>query len=221
MCGRFALIDKPETICKEFGVEIMTECPSSYNIAPSQQGLIIAGRQKLASLMNWGFLPFWAHDKKITSQINAKSESVHEKPMFRNAFKKHRCAIVVSGFYEWDRIEHNGQFAKIPHYFHLKNKKPFLLAGIWDRCEINNTEHVGFAILTTNANKLVSNVHTRMPVILTADRLDDWLNSNTELLTLQKMLQPFRASLMREHEVSTNMNNPKFNGPECIEQIKS
>lgn len=219
MCGRFALIDKPETIQKLFNVELRREYEPSFNVAPSQVGLVIAGKDRLAEPMQWGFLPFWASDKKLTTQINAKCETVHEKPMFRDAFKRHRCAIAISGFYEWDRQEQDGKVIKVPHYFYLKNKQPFLLAGIWDRYEIDDKEHTGFAILTTKPNKLLGKIHTRMPVIIKPAMLDNWLNKDSEPDAFSKMFAPFPATNMNGHIVTSKMNNPRFNNASCIEKI--
>ena len=147
------------------------------------------------SPMKWGLVPSWAKDPSIGSQmINARSETVATKPSFRHAIKYNRCIVPVSGFFDW---KHEGK-TKTPYYFRMKNSRPLGLAGIWEEWKAPDGSILDtFSILTTTANKLVSTVHERMPVILAPDEYERWLNKHlTDTAQLESLYQPFPDEVM-------------------------
>lgn len=173
MCGRFTIRQRMHDVMAAFNVQTQPEWQLAirYNVAPSQNIPVVRaeqGEHKLVQ-MKWGFLPSWAKDTKL-AQINARSETAAEKPMFRSAMKTRRCLIPADGFYEWKRI---GK-AKQPYLFHRPDQQPFALAGIWERWQDLDT----CAILTTSANNLMAPVHDRMPVILSPNDCAIWLDSS-------------------------------------------
>ncbi len=215
MCGRFALASPKPNIEKFFNIEIPFEVPLRYNIAPTQDSLVLCGQEKIPQMMHWGFLPFWSKDN-MKEQINAKSETIHEKPMFRNAFKEHRCIVVASGFFEWQKREEQGKIQKTPFYITPKEESFIAIAGIWDRFEKDNQTQVGFTILTTQANALVAKYHNRMPVILNKAEIEVWLNHQNKLSDVEKLFNVMPAKYLKANEVSRRVNSPKNDDPECI-----
>lgn len=205
MCGRFAQDLSDEELIELTNVSKITPVfKSRYNIAPSQKVLILRKENDKTEFveMTWGLLPSWAKaDSELKAQINARSETAKEKPMFRNAFKDKRCIIPISGFYEWDST-------KTPHYIKAKNNKPILLAGIWDR----SYKGEGFTILTCAPNSLMKDIHNRMPVILDSEEVSIWLNS----ANVENLLDPARDDLLESYKVSTFVNSPKNDSPDCI-----
>jgi putative SOS response-associated peptidase YedK len=149
--------------------------------------------------------------------INARSETVADKPAFRHAIKYKRCIVPVSGFYEWS---HTGK-EKRPHFIHLKGRVPMGLAGIWEQWKSpEGSEIESFAILTTAANKLVAKLHERMPVILPPDTYDLWLNHNMhDTHALENLYAPYPDDLMACYEVSTQVNNPRYDSPDCLAKV--
>lgn len=216
MCGRFALAYPKPTIEKYFNIEIPFDFPQRYNIAPTDNCLVLCTEEKIPQMMHWGFLPFWAQGKKMKEQINAQSETIQDKPMFRNAFKEHRCIVVASGFFEWIKEEHDGKISRKPFYISQKDNEPMIFAGIWDRCEREKGVKVGFTILTTDANDAVSKYHTRMPVILDFEKMDLWLNTNAYSSELFELFKPLPAKNLTINEVSPIVNSPKNDSPECL-----
>ncbi len=224
MCGRFTSLLSPElhaAIRELFGVQIPETAEPRYNIAPTQQVWVIRneGDHNRLDLMKWGLIPFWAKDPKIGSQmINARCETVLEKPAFRQAIKFHRCIIPCSGFYEWS---HSGDH-KQPYYIHMADGSPMCLAGLWDQWkrpgEANFLE--SFTILTTTGNKLMAPIHDRMPVILHPDDYYLWLShSMHDPKQLLGMYQPFPSNLLDAYKVSDFVNNVRFDGPVCIAKV--
>lgn len=221
MCGRFSLTHSASAIAKAFQ---LTEVPSlipHYNIAPSQQVAAIAagenGEKRLQS-MKWGLIPSWAKDLKIGSKlINARSETLGEKPSFRSAFKRRRCLIVADGFYEWCRQGKDKQ----PYYIHLNNRELFAFAGLWERWQPEGEEAViSCTIVTTEANHLMAAIHHRMPVILSPDSYDRWLDADlTETSELQSLLTPYPSDRMEAYPVSKVVNSPANDRAECIEKL--
>jgi putative SOS response-associated peptidase YedK len=230
MCGRFTLFHSAEAIAEAFQVDTtdLPPLPPRYNIAPSQPVAAIVQipdepKRKLHWL-RWGLIPSWAKDPAIGYKlINARAETAFEKPSFRSAFKHRRCLIPSDGFYEWQRIE-GSKSKKQPYYFSLKDNDPFALAGLWERWESQEGDIVETCtILTTDANDLVSPIHDRMPVILNPQDYDLWLTPNftsTDSLRdaycrLQAMLKPYPSEAMKAHPVSSIVNSPKNDSPEC------
>lgn len=214
MCGRFQLSVKGKHISERFNVEVFDEMyKPGYNCAPSQNLPVITNTEpgKL-SFFKWGLIPFWAKDPKIGFKlINARAESISEKPAFKNAFKKRRCLIPANGFYEWRKDEN-----KTPFRVFLKNEELFAMAGIWETRKDSGGRPVhSFSIITTQANPLVEKIHNRMPVILHPEDEEAWLKENDET-GLKKFLVPFEASKMEAYPISKKVNSPANNSPELI-----
>ena len=191
----------------------------SYNIAPTQLVLAVTNDgQRRAELMRWGLVPFWAKDIKIGYRmINAVGETAATKPAFRAAFKKRRCLILADGFFEWRK---DGK-EKIPTYIFLKSREPFAFAGLWETWKSPEGETVkSCTILTTKPNEFMEPIHNRMPVILSGETEALWLDPMTEEPdVLQPLIQPAPAELMESRIVSSLVNSPKNNSPECVVPI--
>jgi putative SOS response-associated peptidase YedK len=219
MCGRFTLQVAPEVLAKTFDLQEIPDIQPRYNIAPSQ--LITAirhlGEHNKLDFIKWGLQPHWASDT-THSPINARSETVHEKPMFQHAIKYNRCIIPASGFYEWLPTEGNH---KQPYYIRLLNSGIMGFAGIWERWNAEDgTEVETCCILTTSANELMKPIHDRMPVILQSEMYNLWLSRNMhDPLELQRMYKPYPPEQMVAHIVPGLVNNPKFDSPACIVQM--
>lgn len=219
MCGRFVMISDMSDIVDEFNIDqIATHVGQSYNIAPGARvaAVIRDDVTKLVSLQ-WGFVPSWAREASRRSKpINARAETVAQKPSFRDAFKNRRCLIIADGYYEW-KVREKGQ-AKIPFYMHLKSRKPVGLAGIYERWVSPGGEQVPTcAIITTEPNDLVRPIHTRMPVIIPKEKESLWLESAlSKADALCDLMRPFPAEDMDAHPVSTMVNSPVINDPRCI-----
>lgn len=216
MCGRYELHHSPAAITLAFGVDapIAFALTARYNVAPTQLVPIIRlddqGRRIIA-IAKWGFVPRWAKEPG-RQPINARAETVATSGLFRDAFKRTRCIVPVSGFYEW-KARPSGP--KIPHRITLATDEPYGLAGIWSRWTKPDGETLDtFAIITTTANELVAQVHDRMPVILEPAAYGRWLDPREDP---RDLLAPFDARRMRTHLVSTKVNAVKNDGPELIE----
>lgn len=215
MCGRFAIQVPGEELAAHFNLKAIPEIEPRYNIAPSQQVNIVKGisGEFILSSARWGLIPHWAKDEKIGYKlINARAETVSEKPSFRSAFKQRRCLIPASGFYEWKKVGSQKQ----PYYFQLKGSPVFAMAGLWETWKSSTGETVeSFTIITTEANDIVSQIHNRMPVIIPREGYNKWFSlENAELL------KPYKASAMISYPVNQLVNNPRNNGPECIQEIE-
>lgn len=220
MCGRFALKTPVKKLAAAFQVEEVPAVEARYNIAPTQT--ILAVQQGLdgreAKWLKWGLVPSWAKDTAIGARmINARSETVTEKPSFREAFKKRRCIIPADGFYEWQRT--GGK--KLPFFFQMKDERPFGFAGLWERWQGVDKELVeSCTILTTRANEVLMPVHDRMPVILHPDDYELWLNVDERKVALVKeLLQPYPAEEMHAYRVSEEVNNIRNQGNGLIKEV--
>lgn len=219
MCGRFALTVDPVDLQEAFPDFIFpTQYSARYNIAPTQPILALPndGTNK-ADFFTWGLIPSWAKDPVIGSRmINARAETLAEKPAFRSAYKYHRCLIFTSGFFEWQAQP--GGRPKIPYFIRLKSHAPFAFAGLWDQCESSDGSKVQSAtIITTEPNDLLGKLHNRMPVILPPDTYTQWLESAPhQPADLQRLLVPFPSYGMEAYPVSTLVNRPACDQPECI-----
>ena len=219
MCGRFVMELTPELLASVFGTPKVPTLVPNYNIAPTQLVLIVhqVSDHRTLDIMKWGLIPPWAKDPAIGSQmINARSETVAEKPSFRHAIKYRRCIVPASGYFEW---QHEGK-VKIPYYFRMKDKSPLGLAGIWEEWKApDDTLLQTFSILTTTANKIVAPVHDRMPVIIPPDEYSTWLSKHiTNPEQLRALYQPFPADLLESYPVSDKVNSPRNNEPENIQR---
>jgi putative SOS response-associated peptidase YedK len=219
MCGRFTLTVDPGQLQEAFPwVEIPEDLPHRYNIAPSQPVAVVPNDgSNRVDLFNWGLIPFWAKDPKIGNRlINARSETVAEKPSFRGSFKYKRCLVLADGFYEWRKEP--GTKTKTPMYLRLKNKQPFAFAGLWDNWHSSDGSEIRtFTIITTEPNTLVAEIHNRMPVILPQFAYTDWLQEGeNDPSLLKSFLQPYPAEEMEAYPVSRYVNSPQNDSPECI-----
>jgi len=226
MCGRFTLILEPEAVQKELKLgDFPDDFQSRYNVAPSQPIAVVTDPEsRNVELFHWGLIPSWAKDAAIGNRlINARSETLLEKPAFRTAFARRRCLILADGFYEWYRPDKDaaGKSARrIPYYFQLASHKPFAFAGLWETWRSPEGELVkSTTIITCPANELVSQYHDRMPVILDGSRLWDWIKPDAKMPFLQDMLAPFPPDQMVSHPVSPLVNNPANDSPELVEAV--
>ncbi len=219
MCGRYSLTVKKEKLKQEFGLqeEHLKSFSPRYNIAPSQPVSVLIsqeGKPKL-ELCNWGLIPSWAKDPAIGNRmINARKETVTEKPSFRGPFKNKRCLVLADGFYEWKKEGPR----KIPFYIRLKSNRPFGFAGLYSDWQSKEGRKVSScAIITTVPNELVRPIHERMPVILLPGKREEWLDpKNNNLEQLLQMLEPYPANEMEAYPVSKLVNDPKNDSPDCI-----
>lgn len=215
MCGRFTSKASGREIEKEFALEIGSSKANGalnaarYNIAPTQMIAAVrqsSERREIAPL-KWGLIPSWAKDDSIGSKlINARAETISEKPSFREAFKSRRCIIPASGFYEWQKTSKG---AKQPFYFYLKEKEILGFAGLWEEWLDQQTGELleTCTIITTEANGVLKPIHDRMPVILQEKDYDRWLNEKfKDKEKLQSLLVPFSAAQMDSHAVSRAVN---------------
>ena len=232
MCGRFTLRTPLTVLAQQFLFDL-GKLPADvldkprFNIAPTQEIAIVRQPNPSAprelALVHWGLIPRWAKDMKMAaSMINARAETVAEKPAFRTAFAKRRCLILSDGFYEWKK---EGK-QKLPYYFQLAGGQPFAFAGLWERWR-GGPEVAGSSqgpsiesatIVTTTANELCQPCHDRMPVILHATDYDVWLDpAVTDSRELLPLLSPLPACEMQSRPVNPRVNNVRNDDPSCLE----
>jgi len=204
-----------------FGLQEVPQLEPRYNVTPSQLSAVVRnqGDRNRLDLLKWGLVPAWSKDPGLGSHmINARSETVYEKPAFRHAIKYRRCIIPTSGFYEW---ELSGEQRKQPWFIRMADHSPMCLAGLWESWKApDGSQLETFAVMTTSANKLMAPIHERMPVILHSDSFNLWLSHNMhDPEQLQPFYQPFPAFGMTACKVSDLVNNPRNDSPACIEQV--
>ena len=220
MCGRFTLTISPEQLQQAIpGLIIPFGMAPRYNIAPSQPVAVVPndGELKLDFYV-WGLIPSWAKDPAIGSRmINARAETLAEKPSFRSAFRRRRCLIPADGFYEWQQTP--GLKTKTPIYIRLKSGEPFAFAGLWENWNAPDGSNVlSCTIITTAPNALMEPIHNRMPVILPAAAYARWLEPGEQKpAELQALLQPYPAEAMTAFPVSTLVNRPENDVAACIQ----
>jgi putative SOS response-associated peptidase YedK len=216
MCGRFTLRTPLSKLVRQFGVLDMPELPPRYNIAPTQDVAAVraVGDGRELVLLRWGLIPPWADDPRVGNRsINARSETVDTKPAFREAFRQRRCVVVADGFYEWKA----GGRAKQPYYIQAADGGAFAFAGLWERWRRGGQRIESCTILTTDANERVAALHDRMPVILAPRDYDLWLDPAVqEPDRLKPLLRPCEDDLLTMYPVSTDVNRPSNDSPECI-----
>jgi putative SOS response-associated peptidase YedK len=212
MCGRFTLrsVDRIR-IALENRVQLDQVVPR-YNIAPTQPVITLTTKDNLEELI-WGLIPNWS--KEPTPIINARAETLEEKSSFKESFERRRCLILADGFYEWRRT---GK-AKQAFFFQLKDGRTFAFAGLWDKWRRNETTIKSCAIITTDANDLLTPIHDRMPVILSEEAYDLWLDSRVSPAELKKLLEPFPSEEMESWPVSSRVNSSEKDGPDLIERV--
>ena len=217
MCGRYVLDADGKAIQQIFNLENEPVVEPHYNIAPSQPVMVITNQDpKHTTHHQWGLIPSWAKDPKIGHKmINARSETAHQKPSFRAAFKRRRCLIPATGFYEWAKME-GGR--KAPHLIYVGDHELFAFAGLWEIWQSPQGEEIRTCtILTGEPNAKIKPLHHRMAVILHKDDYDTWLSPDAlPADVLMPLLRTYEADRMDAYEVSTRVNAPKHDGPENI-----
>ena len=223
MCGRFTLFAPYFEMIERFDIEVAfqeNDYIPSYNIAPSQQvvAIINDGRKNRLGHLRWGLIPPWAKDEKIGyKMINARAETVSEKPSFRNSFKKKRCLIPADSFYEWQKVGDG----KVPLRIKLKSDEVFAIAGLWDSWVSTDGSIIhSCTAITTVPNELVKPIHNRMPVILKRENEAAWLDpKNEDIELLKSLLMPFDEKQMEAYIVSSAVNSPKNNEKSLIIEV--
>ena len=219
MCGRYTLSTPTEALEQRFHATLPREALTpTYNAAPSQALPVICNTHSQEVTMSaWGFVPEWAKGRTdVKPLINARAETVATKPTFRQAFKSKRCLVLADGFYEWKRTGKS----KVPHRIALKSGEPFAFAGIWSTVhDPSGRPYTTFAILTIEANELMAQIHSRMPVILRAHDEATWLNQRCPLDEAQALLVPFPAEPLTLYEVSPRINSPTYNTPDALHPV--
>lgn len=224
MCGRFTLTATFTEIIQRFEIDaaIQEELYNpNYNVAPSQSVLAVIndGTNNRLGYLRWGLIPPWSKDLKIGyKMINARSETLTEKPSYRNAFKKKRCLIIADSFYEWKRHEDK---TKTPMRIKLKDNDLFAMAGLWETWKSPEGESIhSCSVITTKPNNLVKDIHDRMPVILNPEEEKIWLDPSLDNTTqLSELLRPLPEDLMEAYEVSPLVNSPKNNSIDLVQKI--
>jgi putative SOS response-associated peptidase YedK len=227
MCGRYTLHTDPSILAELFGLEESPFLAPRYNIAPTQPAAIVRldphSKKREWALVQWGLVPSWSKDPTIGARlINARSETVAEKPSFRAAFRRRRCLAPADGFYEWQKSGRRKQ----PLYITLQDGRPFAIAALWERwVGADGSEIDSCTLLTTEANELMEPIHNRMPVILDPRDYDLWLGGGSdasprEQEELMHLLRPYPAEEMAAVPVSTYVNNAMNEGERCIEPLE-
>jgi putative SOS response-associated peptidase YedK len=217
MCGRYTLKTPINGLAERFEIE---EYPSSlnpsYNIAPTQEvaAVVEEDEKRKLEMFHWGLIPSWAKDPAIGNKmINARAETVSEKPSYRSAFKKRRCLILADGFYEWQKTDNGKQ----PYYIKMQDDSPFAFAGLWEIWQ-DGEEIRSSTIITTDANDLMGEIHHRMPVILHPENYGVWLDPDfDEKEALIDLLKPYPSNKMEAYAVSRRVNKPSNNEPSVVE----
>ena len=216
MCGRFTLTTDIATVARVFHVEPTVQTTPRYNVAPTQEVVtILRNGTAHLDMMRWGLIPSWAKDESIGSKmINARAESLAEKPSFKRLLHSKRCLVVADGFYEWKQE----QGTKIPMYITMKNHEPFAFAGLWDTWKSPDGELLRTCtLITTQPNEVVQPIHNRMPAILTPDARTEWLDPEIrDEHILLPLLAPYPADEMTARAVSRQVNNPKYDSAELL-----
>ena len=220
MCGRYTLKTPVETLAEEFGITgPLPEVPTRFNVAPTQEvaAVLEEDEQRKLEMLRWGLIPSWADDPAIGNRmINARSETAAQKPSFRSAFRKRRCLVLADGFYEWQKTASGKQ----PYYIRMGDGSPFAFAGLWESWGKYGEEVRSCTILTTEANGLVGEIHHRMPVILSAEEYDLWLDPDMgEAEPLLDLLRPYPDDVMEAYPVSRFVNSPSNDSEQCVESL--
>jgi putative SOS response-associated peptidase YedK len=219
MCGRYTLVKKAKDIEQRFHVQLEEDAyHQTYNAAPTQVLPVISNQHpQVASYFKWGLIPFWAKDPSIGNKmINARAETLTEKPAFKKILQTKRCLVIADGFYEWKK---NGK-TKQPYRITLKDNGLFAFAGLWDEWKDEQGNKLrSFSIITTAPNDLMTSIHDRMPVVLPQIHEKDWLSDDLQVKDALNLLQPYDADQMQAYPVSTLVNSPANNTHELIEHI--
>lgn len=218
MCGRYALTSSPEVITERFKLLWSPSVSAHYNIAPSQMIPVVrdTAQGRELAFLKWGLIPSWTKEPAIGARlINARAETIADKPAFRNAYRRHHCLVPADSFYEWKIIGKRKQ----PYCIGMADESLFGMAGLWEHWLSPSGEAVETCIIiTTNANELVGQLHDRMPLIIQPGDYGSWLDaSNPKAAAL---LKPFPSDLMRYYPVSTRVNKVSNDDAECLEPVE-
>jgi len=215
MCGRYSITEDLDVIIDQLNVDLPDfDFEPRYNIAPSQRLPVITNEAPgQLALHKWGLVPFWAKDPKIGYKlINARGETIAQKPSFREATKKRRCLIPADGFYEWKKTATGKQ----PHHIRLKSREVMTLGGLWETWkDAEGKEMRTFTIITTTPNEMMEDLHDRMPVIIPPEDRQQWLEGSVE--EALALVKPYPSAPMEAVRVSTRVNSPRNEGPELLE----
>ena len=217
MCGRFTLTLEISALQMAFDLgEQTVQWQPNYNIAPTNAIPVVTNAEpEIIQLFQWGLVPAWSKDVAIGAKlINARAESIAEKPSFREAFRQRRCLIFADGFYEWKSVQNR---TKTPYYFQKPDHTPFVFAGLWESWQADGRAEAlhTCTIITCAANAVVAPVHDRMPVILTREQGKAWLEGKS-MEALHALLQPAAVHVLETYPVSNAVNKPGNNSPSCI-----
>lgn len=216
MCGRFTLRSRPQAVAEAFELLELPDLSPRYNIAPTQSVATVhfdlERHQRVLRWQRWGLVPRWAKSLAVgAGMINARAEGIATKPAFRQAFTARRCLVVADGFYEWQKTPEGKQ----PYFLHREDDSPLAFAGLWEQWGPDHLESC--TIITTSANRLMSGLHERMPVILKPEDYTRWLDpALRDRKVLESLLQPAAEDLLRIDAVTTLVNNPRNEQPECV-----
>ena len=219
MCGRFSIFADPERLAERFDASLPEEgLRPRYNAGPTQElSEILKEDERHIQLLRWGLVPFWAEDPAIGSRmINARSETLAEKPSFRTPLKKRRCLVLADGFYEWQKTPDG----KVPMRITLKTGEPFAMAGLWETWKEPTGDLLRtFTIITTSPNDLLEPIHNRMPVILPREHEAIWLDNDADQGIWLDMLRPYPAELMTAYPVSKRVNYVGNDDQEVVQSV--
>lgn len=217
MCGRYSITTAPEAMRRLFAVTDMINLEPRYNMAPMQSAPVIREREGARHMdrLRWGLVPGWAPDEsRAASLINARSETVAEKPAFRDAYAKRRCLVPADGFYEWRKLGRNKQ----PYRVYLEGDRPFAFAGLWERWERGDEPVETFTLLTTDADPRIEHIHHRMPVMLASEEeFGLWLDGDED--ARKAILKPYEGADLVFSPVSSRVGNVRNDDPELLQPV--
>jgi putative SOS response-associated peptidase YedK len=220
MCGRYGMTATPHDMTQRFDAQpVVTGLQLRFNVAPTQtMPVVVRHSPNTIELMRWGLIPRWAKEPNMgLSTINARAETVAEKRTYRRPLQFQRCLVPATGFYEWQSTADG----KVPHWIYLPDEPLFAFAGLWDAWTSPTGEEVrSYTIITCEANAFMAPIHNRMPVILSREAEEDWLNPDVvEPERLLPLLQPYPADRMAAHPVSRAVNNPRNDSPNLVQPV--
>jgi putative SOS response-associated peptidase YedK len=225
MCGRYTITVEEEMLFARFKVkEYGGQYSPRYNVAPTQNNpvvLVNEENKRIMTQMRWGLIPFWSKEESIGNKmINARIETINQKPSFKTAFMKRRCLVPADGYYEWKKLRTSGK--RPPFRIVLKSRELFVFAGLWDAWKNEEGDIISsYTIITTEADDLVGQIHPRMPIILRPENEDKWIDPNTrDLKTLMGLLKPHPSDLMEMYEVSPIVGRANIDMAELIQPVR-
>ncbi len=218
MCGRYSIFTPTDVLKLRFNAPRAEALKPTYNAAPTQNlPVILNSDPKTIQVCRWGLIPAWAKEERIGNRmINARAETLLQKPSFRTPFKKQRCLVLTDGFYEWRKTSDR----KIPHRISMRDHKPFAFAGIWEVWKTPDGEDIKtLSIITTEPNELMKPLHNRMPVIIKQENEEKWLQE-LDISEAQKLLEPYACEDLEAYSISTLVNSPRNNTEEIIKPFR-